>query len=91
MLGDKDVPGVVGNLAGSVDLWFAASSAGPRAITDVELARRARAAGVAMTPAGEIPAALLQAAAVARPGDRIVVLGSFHTVGPALASLGVPL
>ncbi len=91
MLGDKDVPGVVGSLARDVDLWFAASSAGPRAIADVELARRARAAGVAMTPAGEIPAALLQAAAVARPGDRIVVLGSFHTVGPALASLGVPL
>jgi len=91
MLGDKDVPGVVGRLAGDVDLWFAASSAGPRAIADVELARRAEAAGVHMTPAGDIPTALLQAAAVARPGDRIVVLGSFHTVGPALASLGVPL
>jgi dihydrofolate synthase/folylpolyglutamate synthase len=91
MLGDKDVPGVVGNLAADVDLWFAASSAGPRAIADVELAGRARAAGVDMTPAGDIPAALLEAAAVARPGDRIVVLGSFHTVGPALASLGVPL
>jgi folylpolyglutamate synthase/dihydropteroate synthase len=44
-----------------------------------------------MTPAGEIPAALARAAAAARPGDRIVVMGSFHTVGPALASLGVPL
>jgi dihydrofolate synthase/folylpolyglutamate synthase len=91
MLGDKDVPGVVGSLAGEVDLWFAASSEGPRAITDVELGRRALAAGVGMTPAGEIPAALARAAAAARPGDRIVVMGSFHTVGPALASLGVPL
>jgi folylpolyglutamate synthase/dihydropteroate synthase len=31
------------------------------------------------------------AAEVARAGDRIVVFGSFHTVGPALATLGVPL
>jgi dihydrofolate synthase/folylpolyglutamate synthase len=91
MLGDKDVAGVVGSLAGEIDLWFAASSEGPRAIADVELGRRALAAGVEMTPAGEIPAALARAAAAARPGDRIVVLGSFHTVGPALARLGVPL
>jgi dihydrofolate synthase/folylpolyglutamate synthase len=91
MLGDKDVPGVVGSLARAVDLWFAASSEGPRAIADVELGRRALAAGVEMTPAGEVPAALARAAATARPGDRIVVLGSFHTVGPALANLGVPL
>jgi dihydrofolate synthase/folylpolyglutamate synthase len=91
MLGDKDVPGVVGNLTSEVDRWFAASSAGPRAIDDVELARRARDTGVEMTPAGDLPAALSAAAAAACPGDRIVVLGSFHTVGPALAHLGVPL
>jgi dihydrofolate synthase/folylpolyglutamate synthase len=91
MLGDKDVSGVVGSLTGEVDHWFAASSAGPRAIADVELVRRALAGGVEMTPAGEVPAALARAAAAARPGDRVVVLGSFHTVGPALASLGVPL
>jgi dihydrofolate synthase/folylpolyglutamate synthase len=91
MLGDKDVPGVLGSLDGAIDAWFAASSAGPRAIDDIELARRGRAAGVVMTPAGDIPEALHRAAVAARPGDRIVVLGSFHTVGPALASLGIPL
>jgi dihydrofolate synthase/folylpolyglutamate synthase len=91
MLGDKDVPGVVGCLAREIDLWFAASPEGPRAIADAELGRRALAVGVEMTPAGEVPAALARAAAAARPGDRIVVLGSFHTVGPALASLGVHL
>jgi folylpolyglutamate synthase/dihydropteroate synthase len=32
-----------------------------------------------------------RAAAAARPGDRIVVFGSFHTVGPALAALRIPL
>jgi folylpolyglutamate synthase/dihydropteroate synthase len=29
------------------------------------------------------------ARALARPDDRILVLGSFHTVGPALEWLGV--
>ena len=52
---------------------------------------RAAAARVAMRPAGPVAAAMDLAAASARPGDRIVVFGSFHTVGPALAHLGVPL
>jgi dihydrofolate synthase/folylpolyglutamate synthase len=91
MLGDKDVPGVVAALAPVIDEWLAATSAGPRAIDDQELARRAREAGVSMRPCGSILAALRAAAATARPDDRVVVVGSFHTVGPALASLGVPL
>jgi len=91
MLGDKDVPGVVGALRGAIDEWFAASSEGPRAIDASELERRALDAGVTLQAAGSIPAAMQRAASLARPGDRIVVFGSFHTVGPALASLGVPL
>jgi len=91
MLGDKDVPGVVGALRGAINEWFAASSEGPRAIDASELERRALDAGVTLQAAGSIPAAMQRAASLARPGDRIVVFGSFHTVGPALASLGVPL
>jgi len=91
MLGDKDVPGVVGALRDSIDEWFAASSEGPRAIDASELERRALGAGVTLQPAGSVPAAMQRAASLARPGDRIVVFGSFHTVGPALATLGVPL
>jgi dihydrofolate synthase/folylpolyglutamate synthase len=91
MLGDKDVPGVVGALRGAIDEWFAASAEGPRAIDASELERRALDAGVTLQAAGSIPAAMQRAASLARPGDRIVVFGSFHTVGPALASLGVPL
>ncbi len=91
MLGDKDVPAVVGTLRGSVDQWFAASPGDPRAIDAAELQRRAGAAGVAMQTAGTVPEAMQRAAAVARPGDRIVVFGSFHTVGPALAALRIPL
>jgi dihydrofolate synthase / folylpolyglutamate synthase len=91
MLGDKDVPGVVGALRESFDRWFAATTEGPRAIDAAELQQRARVAGVAVEPVGGIAATLQQAALAAGPGDRVVVFGSFHTVGPALASLGLPL
>jgi dihydrofolate synthase/folylpolyglutamate synthase len=91
MLGDKDVPGVVSELRGAIDHWLAAASEGPRAIDDLELQRRAAGAGVTMEAAGAITAALQRAGSLARPGDRVVVFGSFHTVGPALAGLGVHL
>ena len=91
MLGDKDVPGVVGALREAIDRWFAASPEGPRAIDAAELTRRAGTVGVQMQPAGPVPQAMQCAAESARPGDRIVVCGSFHTVGPALAALRVPL
>jgi dihydrofolate synthase / folylpolyglutamate synthase len=91
MLGDKDVGGVLAVLAGSVDRWFGATTDGARALTDRELVRRAADAGIAMTPGGSVASAMAAAAAIARPGDRILVFGSFHTVGPALAALGVPL
>ena len=91
MLGDKDVPGVVLTLRDSFDLWLAATSAGPRAIDADELRRRAATAGVDLEPAGSVAAAMQRAAGLAGPGDRVVVFGSFHTVGPALAGLGVPL
>ncbi len=91
MLGDKDVPGVVGALRDSFDHWLAATSEGPRAIDADELRRRAATAGVDLEPAGDVAAAMHRAAGLAGPGDRVVVFGSFHTVGPALARLGVPL
>jgi len=85
MLGDKDVEGVLAELRECVDVWFAASTDGPRALEDAALAARAAAAGVRMTPAGSVREAMQAASAGAFPGDRIVVFGSFHTVGPALA------
>jgi dihydrofolate synthase/folylpolyglutamate synthase len=91
MLGDKDVTGVIAALRDSIDEWLAASSEGPRAIDAAELVRRALSAGVTLQPAGTVPEAMNRAASLARPGDRVVVFGSFHTVGPALASLGVHL
>ena len=87
MLADKDVQQVAGLLGGVVDRWYAASTDGPRGLAAEELSARAAGAGVTMVPAGRVEAALTVAAAAARPGDRVVVFGSFHTVGPALRHL----
>ncbi len=91
MLGDKDVPGVIGALRASFDHWLAATSTGPRAIDADELRRRALTAGADLEPSGSVAEAMQRAAQLAGPGDRVVVFGSFHTVGPALAGRGVPL
>ncbi|MGN7724500.1 bifunctional tetrahydrofolate synthase/dihydrofolate synthase [Luteimonas sp. 22616] len=89
-LGDKDVTGVVGALDGRVDAWFLAGleSAGPRGTSVDVLAGR-----LAGTAAGrgdrhpDVDSALSAALARARPGDRILVFGSFHTAAAALQSL----
>jgi dihydrofolate synthase/folylpolyglutamate synthase len=85
MLSDKDVPAVLASLKGSVDLWFAAATDGPRGLSDQDLAAHAARVGIAMTAGGTVPEAMLAAAGAAQAGDRIVVFGSFHTVGPALS------
>jgi len=85
MLADKDVAGVLDALRDRVDRWFAASTEGPRGLGDAALAARAAAAGIGMTEAGSIAQAMARAASEAREGDRVVVFGSFHTVGPALS------
>ena len=91
MLADKDVASVLGELRDSFDAWIAASTDGPRGLDDARLAAKAQLLGIAMRCGGEIGAALRAATAEARPGDRIVVFGSFHTVGPAMLALQDPL
>ncbi len=85
MLSDKDVAGVLDALRDHVDRWFAGATDGPRGLGDAALAERAAAAGIEMIAAGSVPEAMGRAARDAREGDRIVVFGSFHTVGPALS------
>jgi dihydrofolate synthase/folylpolyglutamate synthase len=85
MLSDKDVPAVLAALQGSVDLWFAATTDGPRGLSDKDLADHAARVGTLMVPGGTVPDAMQAVARMAQPGDRVVVFGSFHTVGPALS------
>jgi len=87
MLADKDVPGVLAELRGCVDTWIAATTEGPRGLDGIELARRASTVNLDLHPGGGIGEAMHFARSRVREGDRIVVFGSFHTVGPALEEL----
>lgn len=90
MLEDKDAPAVVHALSNSIDGWFLASLDPPRGLAAEVLATRI--AGAMRDPAtcaASVPEACAAAAAAARPGDRVVVCGSFHTVGPAMQWLGL--
>jgi len=88
MLADKDVESVVEILRDSIDTWVAAATEGPRSLDAEQLAGRARPRGVSMQPGGTVRDAIRLAESMARPGDRVIVFGSFHTVGPALAEIG---
>lgn len=91
MLADKDVASVLGALRMSVDRWFAATTDGPRGLGDARLVEHAQHIGIAMERGGTVDEAMRLASAAAEAGDRIVVFGSFHTVGPALSRLRNPL
>ena len=89
ILGDKDIDSIVRILARQVGQWIAAGLEGPRALPSAELARRIAAAGGArVTATDSVVAGLREARACAAPGDRVLVFGSFLTVGPALGFLG---
>ena len=89
ILGDKDAPAIASALAPALDRWFLCSLDGPRGICAAELARRLEPVVHHPILAGSVRAGCEAALAAARPGDRVVVCGSVHTVGPALAWLGV--
>lgn len=85
MLGDKDVRAVVAELDPLIDHWiFCGIAEEPRGLDAATL--RARAGTLAGTAecAPTIAAGCERAGALARSGDRVVVFGSFHAVGPAL-------
>jgi dihydrofolate synthase/folylpolyglutamate synthase len=90
MLDDKDARAVADALSDAVDGWFIASLGPPRGLAaEVLEARIAGALRGPATRAASVAEACAAAAAAARPGDRVVVCGSFHTVGPAMEWLGL--
>jgi dihydrofolate synthase/folylpolyglutamate synthase len=89
ILADKDIEGIVRPLAGGVERWIAVGLSGARTLSAVELARRiATVTGHAADVAGDVETGLRMARAICAASDRVLVFGSFLTVGPALASLG---
>ena len=96
VMADKDIPGLLAKIAPLVDVWHCCDLPSPRAARADALADAVRAASadrVGGPPAVHThssPAeALRHAAASADPADRIVVFGSFYTVGGVLKE-GLP-
>jgi dihydrofolate synthase/folylpolyglutamate synthase len=88
MLKDKDVEKVARTLDPTVDVWYAAGLQGSsdRGMDGEGLAvrlRNARLRGM-VRAYNTVAEACAQAAAEARPGDRVIVFGSFYTVADAL-------
>ncbi|WDS35973.1 bifunctional tetrahydrofolate synthase/dihydrofolate synthase [Pseudoxanthomonas sp.] len=90
-LSDKDVAGVVQALEGKVAAWSLAGlePGTPRGRDAAALAAALAGTDAAQAPQFETVAQALDAAlATARPGERVLVFGSFHTAAEALAVLG---
>jgi len=95
MLSDKDVKGVVSKLLTRVDHWYCAGTQGPRGLSGEALAEIVR--GL-LPPQGKDPItvasfenpvqAFTEAQKDAADNDRILVFGSFSTVGPILKEIG---
>ena len=80
MLRDKDIAGVLAALAPRITRWHLASLSGPRAASAEQLAQYVTNAECFGSPAAALQAALGRAS----EDDKIVVFGSFLTVGEAL-------
>jgi dihydrofolate synthase/folylpolyglutamate synthase len=89
VLADKDAPAIAAALRGCVDHWFVCTLPGARGLPAQELAVRLGLPSGSMTLAPGVMQGCELAAAASRSGDRIVVCGSVHTVGPALEWLRI--
>ncbi len=96
---DKDIEGIVRAMLGRVDRWFLCGLPMPRAATAEQLASIVAFAQASRPPTAGMPAvtsasfatpadAWAAASEAAKPDDRIVVFGSFHTVAGVIAARG---
>jgi dihydrofolate synthase/folylpolyglutamate synthase len=85
MFADKDSTGVIEALRSEISTWIVAGVSGARGLTPAALAKNVTHMGATVTHvANDVYAACEFAQSQIQPGDRIVVFGSFHTVGPAI-------
>jgi dihydrofolate synthase / folylpolyglutamate synthase len=85
ILGDKDIEGIASEVRDCLDAWIVVGLTSVRALSVDALAERLRAAGAHdVSTAADVEAGCRAASANAQKGDRIVVFGSFLTVGPAI-------
>ena len=89
MLGDKDVAGVARHLDVPVDEWLLCPTDGARGLDTAQVAERMGAVRGERRAFASVAAACEHALRTASCGDRVLVCGSFHVVGPALHCLGL--
>jgi dihydrofolate synthase/folylpolyglutamate synthase len=90
ILGDKDIEAIAALMAPQVDHWIAVGLPRPRGLAATALAARiSPVVRAVVSTAPDVATGCSEARAVATPGDRVVVFGSFHVVGPALEWLAV--
>ncbi|MFM7799869.1 MAG: bifunctional folylpolyglutamate synthase/dihydrofolate synthase, partial [Planctomycetota bacterium] len=89
ILQDKDAAAIGAALQGVIDGWVLVGLPGDRGGDPEGLRRRLPDTCRSLALAPDVEQGCDAALALARPGDRIVVLGSFLTVGPALDRLGL--
>jgi dihydrofolate synthase/folylpolyglutamate synthase len=89
ILQDKDATAIGAALQGAIDGWVLVGLPGERGGDPEGLRRRLPESCRSLALAPDVEYGCAAALALARRGDRIVVLGSFLTVGPALDWLGL--
>jgi dihydrofolate synthase/folylpolyglutamate synthase len=89
ILGDKDIRGIVAAVGGMIDAWIPVTLAGPRAVSAGQIAAQLPPHATVLLEAADVVGACQAARAAALPQDRVLVFGSFLTVGPALEFLGL--
>ncbi|HET9864649.1 MAG TPA: cyanophycin synthetase, partial [Steroidobacteraceae bacterium] len=89
ILGDKDIHGITARLAGEIDAWILTTLEGTRAVSTQQIAAALPAGADILAHTRDVTEACRTARAAARPGDRVLVFGSFLTVGPALEFLAI--
>lgn len=90
MLNTKDTNGVIAPLADVIGEWIAVTASGVDAVPAAELARRtANVLNRDCLIAESVDAAIREARHRAGPQGEVIVLGSFHVVGPVQEALGL--
>jgi dihydrofolate synthase/folylpolyglutamate synthase len=89
ILQDKDAGEIARVLARSAEVWIACALPGPRGGSAAELAARLAPHIHVSEQAASVAAGCARARALARPGDRVLVFGSFSTVTAALEWLQI--
>ena len=89
ILGDKDAKAIARFLEPLVDHWILCALPGPRGTSAEQLSERLQLPSAKVTLASSVEAGCEAARTSTSAGDRVLVFGSFYTVGPVLQWLGI--